>query len=209
VSDPKPAASDDLFTDDDVTAAAAALVTLVKEASVPHPNTTPWDGRIGAYGAPNERDLARAVLAAVAPSIAARAVEAEKERPDHDYCAWCGWWRERDDSDTDALRQHIAECPEHPLRFGSDSRDAAIAAHALRQAADDMDHFRAEGYGPDLFRRPTKEDYAAINALLFEHRGHRLDGISADCYDRAIKVQAQRLRARADGMEKPSSSRRG
>lgn len=49
-------------------------------------------------------------LDAVAPSIAGRAVEAEKERPDHDYCPWCGWWRERDDSNVDALREHCGHC---------------------------------------------------------------------------------------------------
>lgn len=64
-----------------------------------------------------------------------RLARAAQPRPDHDYCAWCGWSRERDDSDVDHLRAHIMECPEHPLRLGSDSRDRAVAADALRQAA--------------------------------------------------------------------------
>jgi hypothetical protein len=69
----------------------------------------------------------------------------------------------------------------------------------LLGAADDMDEFRREVYGEHLFRRPTTEDYAAINALLQRVRGHGTDGIGADCYDRAIKVQAERLRDRAEG----------
>ena len=60
------------------------------------------------------------------------------ERAEHDYCAWCGWWRTRDDSDEDALLTHIMECENHPLRFGSSKRDALIAAQALRDVIDDL-----------------------------------------------------------------------
>ena len=64
--------SDKPYTDDDVTAAAAALVALVRKHTA---NTgVPWFGAIGVYGAPNERDLVAAILAAVAPAIAARAL---------------------------------------------------------------------------------------------------------------------------------------
>ncbi len=96
-----------------------------------------WEGE--GLGVPDKVDhrIALAVLSAVDLSDHDRAVaRAAQPRPDHDYCAWCGWSRERDDSDVDHLRAHVMECPKHPLRFGSSKRDAAIAARALRQAAD-------------------------------------------------------------------------
>lgn len=101
-----------------------------------------WNGydsldAAGEWGAATYRTEAAAVLSAVDLSDHDRAVaRAAQPRPDHDYCAWCGWSRERDDSDVDHLRAHVMECPEHPLRLGSDSRDQAVAADALRQAAD-------------------------------------------------------------------------
>lgn len=71
------------YTDDDVTAGAAALVALVKQ----HPSTPSrvWDGRIGYYGAPGEHDLTRAVLDAVAPLIAARVLREAAEQIDDDW----------------------------------------------------------------------------------------------------------------------------
>ena len=91
---------------------------------------------------------ARAALSSLDLSDHDRAVaRAAQPRPDHDYCAWCGWSRERDDSDVDHLRAHVMECPEHPLRLGSDSRDQAVAADALRQAADAAEY--ANSFGSD------------------------------------------------------------
>ena len=93
-------------------------------------------------------DLAEVALSAVDLSDHDRAVaRAAQPRPDHDYCAWCGWSRERDDSDVDHLRAHVMECPEHPLRLGSDSRDQAVAADALRKAADAAEY--ANSFGSD------------------------------------------------------------
>lgn len=77
------------------------------------------------------------------------------------------------------------------------AHDRRVKAETLREEADDLDAFREGAYGPDLFRRPTKDDYAAINHLLLTERGHMLDGVAADLMDRAIKVQAERLRERA------------
>lgn len=74
----------------------------------------------------------------------------------------------------------------------------AIAARALREAADDADEFRAFTYGPEMFVRPTKDEYAAINEVLGREFGHGTDRIAADCMDRAIALQAERLRARAE-----------
>lgn len=108
---------------------AAGAVELLTPNATPLTITTMSDATL----------VARRVLSAVDLSDHDRAVaRAAQPRPDHDYCAWCGWSRERDDSDVDHLRAHVMECPEHPLRLGSDSRDRAVAADALRQAADDM-----------------------------------------------------------------------
>lgn len=74
----------------------------------------------------------------------------------------------------------------------------AIAARALREAADDLDEFRTFTYGEDMFVRPTTDEYAAINAVLKREFEHGTDRIAADCMDRAIKYQADRLRARAE-----------
>lgn len=68
---------------------------------------------------------------------------------------------------------------------------------ALLEAADEMDAFADMTYSADIFVRPTDKDYAAINALLHRERGHKLDGVAADCYSRAIHVQAARLRDHA------------
>lgn len=106
---------------------AAGAVELLTPNATPLTITTMSDATL----------VARRVLSAVDLSDHDRAVaRAAQPRPDHDYCAWCGWSRERDDSDVDHLHAHVMECPKHPLRFGSSKRDAAIAARALRQAAD-------------------------------------------------------------------------
>lgn len=98
-------------------------------------NECHWE--CSAVGRSAAEPYTRIVLSAVDLSDHDRAVaRAAQPRPDHDYCAWCGWSRERDDSDVDHLRAHVMECPEHPLRLGSDSRDQAVAADALRKAAD-------------------------------------------------------------------------
>lgn len=90
-------------------------------------------------------------------------------------------------------RKHIAEM----LRDAGLGDVARARKDALLEAADDAERFADETYSPRIFRRPTKQDYAAINDLLQRERGHMLDGVAADCYSRAIHVQAARLRVRA------------
>lgn len=90
-------------------------------------------------------------------------------------------------------RSHVAEMLQQ-AGFG----DVAQARKdALLEAADDLVAFAEDMYSPVLFRRPSSDDYAEVNALLQRERGHMLDGIAADCYQRAINVQAGRLREMA------------
>lgn len=136
----------------------------------------PWND-VPASNKAATRAAAAAVLSAVDLSDHDRAVaRAAQPRPDHDYCAWCGWSRERDDSDVDHLRAHVMECPEHPLRLGSDSRDQAVAADALRQAADSLDNLRDPNEYDDPYVRGITRAF---------HRG--------------IDRSQERLRARAEG----------
>jgi len=74
-------------------------------------------------------------------------------------------------------------------------------AEALREAADAAMLFAATVYAPDIFPRPTSAEYAEINKVLLDAFGHQLDGVAADCYSRAITVQARLLRERADDIE--------
>ncbi len=106
-------------------------------------------------------------------------------------CRGCDWIADPSVPDS-PVDQHAAH-----LAAEVEGRVQERIAAELEAAADDMDTFRAEVYGGQMFRRPTSEDYAAINALLQRERGHGTDGIGADCYDRAIKVQAEMLRDRA------------
>lgn len=84
---------------------------------------------------------------------------------------------------------------EHDRRVQEAVREAR--REALESAADDVDQCADEWYGEDIFRRPTAEEYAAINELLRGAGMRTTDSIGADCYSRAIKVQATRLRERA------------
>lgn len=90
-------------------------------------------------------------------------------------------------------RSHLADV----LRKAGYGHVRRARRDALLSAANEMDAFADMAYSPDIFVRPTEQDYAKINALLQRERGHQLDGVAADCYSRAIKVQAARLRERA------------
>ena len=78
------------------------------------------------------------------------------------------------------------------------AHDREVAARALRKAADALAEFAGETYPADVFLKPSEGDYAAINALLNRERGHQLDGVSADCYRRALALAGRLLRERAD-----------
>lgn len=78
------------------------------------------------------------------------------------------------------------------------AHDREVAARVLRDAADALAEFAVETYPEDVFLGPGEDDYAAINALLLRERGHQLDGVSADCYRRALALAGRLLRDRAD-----------
>lgn len=78
------------------------------------------------------------------------------------------------------------------------AHDREVAARALREAADALVEFAGETYPTDVFLKPSRADYDAINALLNRERGHQLDGVAADCYRRALALAGRLLRERAD-----------
>lgn len=108
-------------------------------------------------------------------------------------CICDGRWPWEDGDLFGGHRKHIAE----ELAKAGFGDVAQARKDALLSAADEMDAFADMAYSPEIFVRPTEQDYAKINALLQRERGHQLDGVAADCYSRAIKVQAARLRERA------------
>lgn len=69
--------------------------------------------------------------------------------------------------------------------------DEELAARVLAAVAAEIRELADTAYGEDLFRRPSKQDYAEINALLKEHRGHQLDGVAADAMHRALSMVAE------------------
>lgn len=92
------------------------------------------------------------------------------------------------------------------LRARGAEHDAQVAAKALRDAAAGLEEFAEETYARDIFIKPSSQDYVEINALLKRERGHMLDGVSADCYRRALAVGAHELRARADAMTRQADA---
>ena len=90
---------------------------------------------------------------------------------------------------------------DHVAVAAADAAAPHVAAQTLRDAADEAEEFATETYALDIFRKPSPEDYAAINALLDRERGHKLDGVAADCYRRAIGLTAKRLRETASDIE--------
>lgn len=67
------------------------------------------------------------------------------------------------------------------------------AVRALEDFAADSEAFATQTYSPDIFPRPTREEYRTLNELLRKH-GLTLDRFSADLMDRAIRMNAQRAR---------------
>lgn len=61
--------------------------------------------------------------------------------------------------------------------------------------ADAIEARAEEVYPRDVFIPPTKDDFAAINALLQRERGHQLDGVAAECCRRAYASVAAQIRA--------------
>jgi hypothetical protein len=106
---------------------------------------------------------------------------------------WCPLHADMPHLSPDLPASYLISSVEHIVA----QREAAAAEKALRDAADEADRFADETYPDDIFRRPTSDDYAAINALLLRELGHQLDGVAADCMHRAIRVQAGQLRERA------------
>lgn len=64
----------------------------------------------------------------------------------------------------------------------------------LERLAACIEHRAAVVYAPDIFIKPTTEQYAEINALLKRERGHQLDGIAADVMRRAHAAIAAEIR---------------
>ena len=81
------------------------------------------------------------------------------------------------------------------------AHDREVAARALQEAADALATFAGETYPEDVFLKPSRADYDAINALLNRERGHQLDGVAADCYRRALALAGRLLRDRATRIE--------
>lgn len=68
----------------------------------------------------------------------------------------------------------------------------------LRESAAELEHLGAQVYPEDVFIPPTRRTLHEVNQLLQRERGHMLDGIAAECYRRAIRLCAHRLRELAD-----------
>lgn len=72
--------------------------------------------------------------------------------------------------------------------------DEELAARVLAAVAGEINALADAAYGEDLFERPSKQDYAEINALLQRERGHQLDRVSADVMHRALSMVAEFMR---------------
>lgn len=71
----------------------------------------------------------------------------------------------------------------------------------VRAAAERLAEVPDEVYPTDIFKLPTTEDFAEINALLQRERGHQLDGVAAYCMRHAYATAAQMLSRLAREME--------